>query len=94
MPHNDDVLLDSSRKRNLISGPCLLHLDGGQYVKKSWSSHALASSVPWLTRASRRGMIRNLLILLFDRPIIETRRKRKMLHVQKSNDYWLAGWLK
>ncbi|KAM0922559.1 hypothetical protein ACQ4PT_006055 [Festuca glaucescens] len=57
MPHNDDVLLDSSRKGNLISGPCLLHLDGGQYVKKSWSSHALASSVPWLTRASRRVLV-------------------------------------
>ena len=61
-PHDDDVLVDLSRKGNLISGPCLLHLDGGQYLKKSLSSHAIAKLVPWLIRDSRRAATRNLLI--------------------------------
>uniref|UniRef100_A0ACD5TS38 Uncharacterized protein n=1 Tax=Avena sativa TaxID=4498 RepID=A0ACD5TS38_AVESA len=65
LPQDNDVFLDSSRKGNLISGPCLLHLDGGQYLKKSLSSHAVAKSTPWLTRHRRTATTRNLLILLY-----------------------------
>lgn len=64
-PHEDDLLLDSSRKGNLISGPCLLHLDGGQCLKKSLSSHATAKLVPWLMRDTRRAAKRNPLIFLY-----------------------------
>ncbi|KAG8053639.1 hypothetical protein GUJ93_ZPchr0001g30889 [Zizania palustris] len=47
-PHEDDVLLELSRKGNLISGPSWLHLDGGQWLKKSSSSQDVACWLaPW-----------------------------------------------
>ncbi|KAG8050654.1 hypothetical protein GUJ93_ZPchr0009g1598 [Zizania palustris] len=47
-PHEDGVLLELSRKGNLISGPSWLHLDGGQWLKKSSSSQDVACWLaPW-----------------------------------------------
>ncbi|KAF7019257.1 hypothetical protein CFC21_032451 [Triticum aestivum] len=66
-PQDDDVLLESSRSGNRISGPSLLHRDGGQFLKKSWSSQAaedVAMSAPGLTRQTTRAVTRNILIFL------------------------------
>ncbi|KAL5227572.1 hypothetical protein ABZP36_015837 [Zizania latifolia] len=67
-PHEDGVLLELSRKGNLISGPCLLHLDGGQWLKKSLSSQAVScweSPIPSIIHLQEASMANSTAIRMY-----------------------------